>query len=146
MNTDIPATTPNPAPLATSDDREHVRLLAIFHFVLAGLMSLFGCLGVVYVIMGALIATSKFEGPEPPPPPEFGWFIAGMGAFIMVLIWTIAGLIIVSGRRLLQHRSRLFCMVMAGLMCLSFPLGTILGVFTLVVLSRPGVRQLFGET
>ena len=34
-------------------------------------------------------------------------------------------------------------MVIAALECLSVPLGTLLGVFTLVVLSRPSVRDSF---
>jgi hypothetical protein len=33
----------------------------------------------------------------------------------------------------------------AGLCCLFSPLGTLLGIFTLVVLQRPSVRALFGR-
>ena len=71
---------------------------------------------------------------------------AGLGGCGMIFVWVIALLITLSGRRLLQHRSRTFCIIVAALMCLSIPFGTILGVFTLIVLSRPSVRQLFGET
>ena len=35
-------------------------------------------------------------------------------------------------------------LVVAALECLAFPLGTVLGVFTLIVLVRPEVKQLFG--
>jgi hypothetical protein len=34
-------------------------------------------------------------------------------------------------------------MVIAIITCLSVPLGTALGVFTLIVLARPSVKQLF---
>ena len=37
-----------------------------------------------------------------------------------------------------------FCFVMAALACAFFPFGTILGIFTIVVLVRPGVKEMFG--
>lgn len=36
-------------------------------------------------------------------------------------------------------------MVVAGVSCLSIPLGTALGVFTFIVLSRPSIVRLFEE-
>jgi hypothetical protein len=145
MNTDIPAISPNPAPLATPADREHLKLLAVFHFVLAGFMAFFSCFGLIYVALGFAMATGRIEG-QNGPPPELGWIFAGLGAIGVTVGWTIAGLIVLAGRRLLQHRSRVFCMIVAAVMCLSIPFGTILGVFTLIVLARPSVRHLFGET
>jgi hypothetical protein len=47
------------------------------------------------------------------------------------------------------HRRKwhLYCMVISGLLCLSFPLGTALGVFSLITLSKPEIRRLFeGQT
>jgi len=38
-----------------------------------------------------------------------------------------------------------YCFVMACLSCVNMPLGTVLGVFTIVVLVRPGVKELFGR-
>ena len=145
MNSDIFETTPQPAPPANPTDLEHLKLLAVFHFVLAGAMTFFSCFGFIYVAVGIGMATGNIEG-QNPPPRELGWVVAGLGMFGILFVWTIAALIIVAGRRLVQHRSRLFCLVVAALMCLSIPFGTILGVFTLIVLSRPSVRQLFGET
>jgi hypothetical protein len=56
---------------------------------------------------------------------------------------SLAALLAVAGRRLKQRRSHTFCLVVAGLTCMNMPLGTVLGVFTLVVLTRPGVREAF---
>ena len=36
-------------------------------------------------------------------------------------------------------------MIVAGITCLSVPIGTVLGVFTLMVLSRPSVKQMFAQ-
>jgi hypothetical protein len=41
------------------------------------------------------------------------------------------------------RRRRTLCLVTAGLTCASFPLGTALGIFTFIVLSRPTVKTLF---
>ena len=54
-------------------------------------------------------------------------------------------LLAVAGRRLAQRRSYMFCMVMAGVACMLTPVGTVLGVFTIIVLNRPSVRRLFGR-
>lgn len=51
-----------------------------------------------------------------------------------------------AGRSLSRRRHYVFCLVAAGLACLSFPLGTALGVFTFMVLQRPSVKALFGPS
>jgi hypothetical protein len=59
---------------------------------------------------------------------------------------TIIGvLMIYTGRCLRQHKHYIFCLVMAALMCTNAPLGTILGVFTFIVLLRPEVQAKFGR-
>ena len=50
---------------------------------------------------------------------------------------------IVAGIRIRQKRSRIFCMVIAGIGCLEFPYGTLLGIFSFIVLGRNSVRLLF---
>ena len=37
----------------------------------------------------------------------------------------------------------LVCMIVAGLSCMMMPFGTVLGVFTLLVLLKPQVKALF---
>jgi hypothetical protein len=51
----------------------------------------------------------------------------------------------VAGRSLARRKRYLFCLIVAGTMCVMCnPLGTVLGVFTIVVLLRPSVKELFG--
>lgn len=65
-------------------------------------------------------------------------------AVIMVAVmWAIAIAIIVAGVNLRKRKAYTFCIVMGAIECIFMPLGTILGVFTLVVLNRPGVKALF---
>ena len=51
--------------------------------------------------------------------------------------------VILTGRYIVRHKHYIFCLVMASLNCLFMPFGTILGVFTIVVLMRPSVKTLF---
>jgi len=47
---------------------------------------------------------------------------------------------------LLQKRHRIFSIIIGGLNCLQIPVGTALGVFTIIVLSRDSVRELYSGT
>ena len=49
------------------------------------------------------------------------------------------------GRGLAQRKRYMFCLVVACVECLFMPFGTVLGVFTIIVLSRDSVKALFGS-
>jgi len=59
----------------------------------------------------------------------------------LVLFATVLNFL--SARYLAKRRKKTFSIVVAALNCLSLPLGTILGVFTIVVLSRPSVEAIY---
>ena len=84
----------------------------------------------------------------PPPPPQFmaplmGGMFALMGVAIVILAWGMGAALFLSGRWLAEHRNWTFCLVVACLSMINQPLGTILGIFTLIVLLRPSVKELF---
>lgn len=138
-------------------DRSHLKTLAICHYVWGGLEILFSSLGIIYVVLGVVFVNDPGAfGPPPgarpgqpapqPPPPEFvGWMFVAMGSCFVVLGWTTGILTILSGRGIARRRGRTFSIVMAGLNCISFPIGTTLGVFTLIVLLRPSVIALYAR-
>ena len=68
-----------------------------------------------------------------------------LGGFIFVLSLTSATLAFFTARFLKQRKHPVFCTVVAVIECLHFPLGTVLGVFTILVLQRPRVQQMFRE-
>ena len=76
-------------------------------------------------------------------PVIFGGIFTVVAVFAVLAGWTLAALTIIAGRRLKQRRSYIFCMVVAALMCLNIPLGTILGVFTIVTLNSEPARKFF---
>jgi hypothetical protein len=128
-----------------NQDEEHLRLLSIFHYVCAGLAALCACFPIFHLIMG-LILTLKPEsfGPTNNSPPTWlGDFIVAFASVIILLGWTFAGLLAYAGRCLARRKNYTFCIVMAGISCLYMPFGTVLGIFSIIVLVRPSVKALF---
>ena len=135
------------AAATSSADEEHLRLLSLFHYVSGALTAFFACIPLVHVAVGLAFVLSpetvSSKPPEDAPPAWFGWIFIVIGGFFVLAGWTLAILKIVAGRCLARRRRRTFCVVVACVCCLLPPLGTILGVFTLVVLNRPSVKALF---
>jgi hypothetical protein len=129
--------------MARADD-DHLNLLTIFHYVFAGLMS-FALLGqFFYLGFGVAIVSGAFNSsPGGPPPVEVGWVLIAIFSVAVLLTLVFIGCLIFAGRCLSRRRAHIFCVVMAALACMSMPFGTILGVFTLVVLFRPSVKEQF---
>jgi len=117
-------------------------LLAVFHYVVGGMMILFSSLLLIHLAMGVAILTGGFEGADAPP--EFmGWIFVVLPGLAILFAWTLAGFVITSGRRLKRRTNLEFCMIVAGIECVFMPLGTALGIFTLLILSKQQVKELF---
>ena len=133
-----------------NQDAEHLRLLAIFHYVVAGLAALFSLFPLLYTTIGAIfISVARHGTPKPGEelPPEFlGWIFVGVGSFLFLLGVAMAICILIAGRCLSRRKCYSFALVMACIECLFVPFGTILGVFTIVALSRESVKGLFSDT
>ena len=74
----------------------------------------------------------------------FGTIFTVVALVIIIAGFTLSTLIITTGRRLAQHRSHTFCLIIGGIECMFMPIGTVLGVFTIITLLKPEARQLFG--
>ena len=127
-------------------DQHHLNLLSIFHYVLGGMLYVFGLFPVLHFMMGVLMLTGALGADNPED--EAALRILGCMFVLLPIVfvagaWTLATLVIIAGRKLARHLSYTFCLVIAGIECIFMPLGTILGVFTIIVLSRPGVKSLF---
>ncbi|HLX70844.1 MAG TPA: hypothetical protein VKV04_14540 [Verrucomicrobiae bacterium] len=127
-------------------DADHLKILSIFHFVGAGL-ALLGILFLLahFAMFHAVFANPQFwqDQKQAPPPPIF---------FAMLKVFYLAGgiwfvlsgiLNVISGLCLRARKCRTFSLVVAGINCLHIPLGTVLGVFTIIVLIRDSVRELY---
>jgi len=126
-------------------DKQHLNLLSAFHYVGAGLAIVgLGFLALHYALLGTVMNDpAAWAGHPAPPPPGFfdmfKWFYAVFGAWLgsSFLLNLLAGIYL----RARKHRT--FCIVVAGTNCMHMPLGTILGIFTIIVLVRDSVRATF---
>ena len=138
MTDPVPYSSPTP-----SADEEHLRILSICYYIWACLIAV-GCLfGMLYMGCGLFFsaagAASTRDGTGGIP----GVLFMGIGGCITLFFAALAFAVFYAGRSLREHRRYVYCMVVAAFCCLSFPIGTVLGVFTFVVLGRPSVKALF---
>jgi len=130
-----------------NQDREHLRLPAIFHYVVAGLAAVFSFFPLLYTTVGAIFIFAARHGTlkqgEELPPEFLGWLFAVFGLLLFLLGIAMAICILLAGRCLSRNRHYTFALVMVCIECLFIPFGTVLGVFTIIILSRESVRELF---
>ncbi len=126
-----------------NQDEEHLRLLSIFHYVVGGIAGFFACFPIIHFCIGiAILTETSRDGPSV----VFGLMFVMMALTIMTLGWALAICLITSGRFLAQRTHYKFCFVIACISCAFMPFGTVLGVFTIIVLMRPTVKELFAAT
>jgi hypothetical protein len=145
------------------EDREHLSALSIGHFILAGVALFSGIPALVWGVAGAKLidevggdlstAMGDISGQAGVDP--FGGGADQMLEDVETLLVTaiVAGLLIavlaavhlaVVGVKIRQRKWWTFCYLTGWGECLMFPFGTILGIFTILVLGRPSVKRLFG--
>jgi hypothetical protein len=129
-------------------DGEHLRVLAIVHYVFGALQALLSCILIVHFVLGLVLAIAPHvqrDGGGQGPPAWFGLALSAFAGCLMVAGWLFGGLTIYSGLCLKRRKHRSFSLVMAVINCLSIPFGTVLGVFTVLVLTRESVRNLYAS-
>ncbi len=139
-----------PPPLEVRDfrkvDADHLNLLMVFHFVGAGLAVLgIGFLAAHFAVFHLIMANPRMwqdskAGPSP------GEIFAVLKWFYLILgLWFLnsAVLNIISDFCIRARKGRTFSLVTAGINCVHLPLGTVLGIFTIIVLLRDSVRELY---
>ena len=130
-------------------DAEHLRLLSIFYYVMAGVTALFSCIPIIHVVIGwsMLRNPGAFADPAQGAPEAewMGWLFVLLGGIFVLGGWIFAALQALTGRFLRERTRYTFCLVVAGVSTLFMPFGTVLGVFTIIVLIRPSVKALFGQ-
>jgi len=126
-------------------DEEHLRLLSIFHYVVAGLAGLFALVPVIHLAIGLfiLLGPKQSSSGGQLPPAFIGWIFVVFATMFICAGWIFAVFVLMTGRFLARRKHYMFCLVMAGIECLFMPFGTTLGVFTILVLSRESVKQMF---
>lgn len=148
---------------AHAEDAEHLSALSIGHFVLS-VVALLGAVPIlIYGVAGAKLmdefgsdlSMAMGNIPGQPDANPFGGspdaMLQDLGTLLITIIVVTVVLAVVSavhlivvGVKIRQRRWWTFCYLTGWGECLMFPFGTILGIFTIIVLSRPSVKRLFG--
>lgn len=127
-------------------DKEHLRLLTIFHYIVGGITALCACFPLIHLVIGLTLvfAPDRMGGSAHPGPDRLvGWMFTLLAGVFIILGWALAISTAYAGRCLARREKHTFCLVVAGANCLNTPIGTVLGVFTIIVLVRPSVKELF---
>lgn len=124
------------------DDKRHIKLLEIFHYVVGAITALGSCAPLIHFGIGIFMLCGAFDVKDTPPK-FIAWFLVIFSGFIVLCGWTLAVCILIAGRKLAHYRARTYCIVVAGLECILMPFGTVLGIFTIFVLMRDSVQELF---
>lgn len=128
-------------------DESDLNLLSVLHYVWSGLLgcSAFGIVG--YFIMIAAFVAQAPTGPHGNPHDQqmAAGVMGVMGIVMGVFMIPLFVLHLLAAAGLKKRKRYMLAFVMSCFACLSVPLGTGLGVWTIMVLQRPSVKALFGR-
>jgi hypothetical protein len=128
-----------------NQDEEHLKLLSIFHYVAGGITGIIACFPIMHLFMGLVVLVAglgEASVDEKFPVLLISLMFILIPGFIILCGWSLAVCLIITGSFLAQRKHYTFCFVVACISCLLMPYGTVLGVFTIIVLMRPTVKQL----
>ncbi len=130
-------------------NNEHIRLLSIFYFVFGGLSLFVSLILLVYMaVLGAIFTNPAVRDSIESSGTDMEVPITIVGSIftgVIILVTAIGILQIIAGFKLRKKTHRIFSLVMGIIALPSFPLGTALGVFTIVVLTRDSVIEMYNK-
>jgi hypothetical protein len=133
------------SPLITAHD---LRLLSIGYFIQAAIAGFYSLLLLGYsAFVSALLVNighlSQQTGNQNNIPPAVLSIISVILAIIIGMVFAYTACQFLAGYFLRRLRHLLFIQIIAALNCLALPYGTVLGIFTFMVLQRPSAKQCF---
>ena len=134
----------NPIDLKEMEQKNNLELLSTFHYVWGGLKLFASLIVLIYVIIGIVMVLAGINVGEFEMQLS-GWIFIIFGFFTFLLVVALGVLSLLCGKYLKQRRNRIFCMVMAALACFNAPLGTVLGVFTILEIEKPEIKKIFED-
>ncbi len=122
---------------------EQLRTLSIFHYVVGGLHALFGSFGLIHFFLGMsiIIDPSLWASGAEAPPWWFGLLFALIGGGFVLFGWALGFVTILSGHYIARRKHRIFSIVIGAINCAMMPIGTVLGVFDILLLTKDETRR-----
>ena len=122
-----------------------LKLLSIGYYIQGGLFAGYTLLaGLYFCFIGAVFSNMPPANGNNLPPTAVHIFAVIFGV-IVLLGFAYAVLQFLAAYWLTRRRARGYTLVIAALNCFCVPYGTVLGIFTFLVLQRPAAKELFGS-
>jgi hypothetical protein len=139
---------PQQPPALTAQDESNLNVLGVLFFVYAGMIGIGALALSAFAVLPAMLISGAAAGTRPPPgaPPPMlvgGIFAALFGIFALLLAVKCV-ILILAARALGRRQHYVLVMIGACASLFTFPLGTALGVCTILMLQRPAVKVAFG--
>lgn len=120
----------------------NIDLIATLHYVYAGFKFLGALAALIYLLIGMGFI---FGGVHTGETELF--FVGGLFAVLAIIVFVIilisTALSAFAGYFIQKRKYRIFCIVVAALQCFNFPLGTALGVFAIIEMEKPEIKETF---
>jgi len=127
---------------------EKAKLLGLFYWLFTAFnVVIIAVIGIIYIaIFGVVFSNVPHKAGEPPPE-LFITIIIAVFAFIFVftLLFSIPKIIAGYGLRTGKPWARLWAIIASVMCCLSFPIGTAIGVFGLVFIFSDEGKKYFDD-
>jgi hypothetical protein len=139
------------------NDDLNLRLLSIFHCIVGGFILFFLSMPLIILALGfvdiissesilkVIVISSELmvESGGDMLPRFLGTIVLGVVIIFYLMIFGVAVSMLVSGIFLSRRKHYLFSLIVACIECIFIPFGTILGIFTAIVLSRDSIKGLY---
>ena len=130
-------------------DLEHLKLLGIFHYIW-GVLSMIGALfiGGYFLVIGIVLMnnpSTSTSTEDPGTASMVGGMLIGVGVVLFLIVVVYGILTLMAGGKYRKHQGGYwFCFILAivTLVIGGIP-GIVLGIFSLIVLSRESVKAVF---
>lgn len=130
--------------MADREPGEEFQVLSYFHFALAGLIIMLSLVPLLLMTAGRAVAPAADPSLVLTEGARATESITEILVGAFVLLGFAQAALVSLGARFLQRRERWpLCVTASAAACLFFPLGTVLGAFTLQRLFDPARRRLF---
>ena len=131
-------------------NNEHLNILSIFYFIYGGI-TIF--VSFIFLLYGGIFSYffsdgsfNKITSYNPNNISTFPFEIISIIFIVLFLVVLVYGILfIIAGLKMRKKQNRIFTMVIGIIAMLSFPLGTVLGIFAIIILSKNSVIEQYKD-
>lgn len=127
-----------------SNNLDTFKTLYLIKGILTLLMSF---IPLIYIFLGGFLSTMiEMEEIQDPPPFDIGLIFMIIGVVALIFIVGTGVATILASNYIRDRKNYTFILVVAILNCFSGILGILLGVFTIIEINKPEVKELFEQS